>query len=155
MKMSPLHPNFAPPPLPPEPPEPSPTSTRPRRPSSPAAASVHSQRTIRSTAASNRQIEELEAKVRLLERKRVEDREVKKSLDQAQQERDQYKGIIEKLQTKYRPQQQEIADLRRALGESESKYAEIEAVQAEHDSVVEMATLDREMAEETAEGSES
>ena len=77
---------------------------------------------------------------------------MKKSLDQAQQERDQYKGIIEKIQNKYRPQQQEIADLKQALSESDKKYAEIEASHAEHDSVMEMATLDREMAEETAEG---
>ncbi|TKA52644.1 hypothetical protein B0A55_13061, partial [Friedmanniomyces simplex] len=100
----PVKPNFAPPPIPPDPPP----QTRSRRPSSPTGASIHSQRTIRSTTASNRQIEELEAKVRLLERKRMEDRDVKKSLEQAQQERDQYKGIIEKLQNKYRPQQQEI-----------------------------------------------
>lgn len=144
--------NFAPPPPPPEPPQPSPTMTRPRRPSSPAAASIHSQRTIRSTAASTRQIEELEAKVRLLERKRLEDREVKKSLDQVVQERDQYKGIIEKLQTKYRPQQQENTELKQKLSEAEKKFGHVESLQAEHDSAMEMATLDREMAEEKAEG---
>ena len=144
--------NFAPPPPPPEPPQPSPTTTRPRRPSSPAAASIHSQRTIRSTAASTRQIEELEAKVRLLERKRLEDREVKKALDKAAQERDQYKGIIEKLQTKYRPQQLENTELKQKLSEAEKKSADIESVQAEHESAMEMATLDREMAEEKAEG---
>jgi dynactin 1 len=90
--------------------------------------------------------------VRLLERKRLEDREVKKSLDQAVQERDQYKGIIEKIQTKYRPQQQENAELKQKLSEVEKKYAEIESIQAEHDSAMEMVTLDREMAEEKAEG---
>lgn len=156
--------SFAPPPAPPappaapappaphDPPLPSPTSSRPRRPSSPAAASINSQRNIRSTAASNRQIEELQMKVRILERKRLEDRDVKKSLGQAQQERDQYKGIIEKLQNKYRPQQQEIADLKKALEGSEKRSAGVEAMQAEYDSIMEMATLDREMAEETAEG---
>ena len=147
-----IRPNFAPPPLPPEPPQPSPTTSRSRRPSSPAAASIHSQRTIRSTAASNRQIEELEAKVRLLERKRLEDREVRKNLDQAVQERDQYKGIIEKLQTKYRPQHQENTELKQKLSEAEKRFAEVDSIQAEHDSAMEMATLDREMAEEKAEG---
>ncbi|KAK5116067.1 hypothetical protein LTR85_009349 [Meristemomyces frigidus] len=141
-------PNFAPPPIPPD----SPRPTRSRRPSSPTAASINSTRTMRSTTASNRQIEELEAKVRLLERKRQDDREVKRSLEQAQQERDQYKSIIEKLQNKYRPQQQEIADLKQALSESEKRFADVEAIQAEHDSVMELATLDREMAEEKAEG---
>ena len=147
-----IKPNFAPPPAPPDPPQSSPTLSRPRRPSSPAAASVHSQKTIRSTGATNRQIEELEAKVRLLERKRLEDRDIKKNLDQSRQERDQYKGIIEKLQNKYRPQQQELADLKQALSESEKRFAEVETLQGEHDSTMEIMTLDREMAEETAEG---
>ncbi|TKA83436.1 hypothetical protein B0A55_00324 [Friedmanniomyces simplex] len=144
----PVKPNFAPPPIPPDPPP----QTRSRRPSSPTAASIHSQRTIRSTTASNRQIEELEAKVRLLERKRMEDRDVKKSLEQAQQERDQYKGIIEKLQNKYRPQQQEIVELKQALSEAEKKATDTETVQDEHESLVELLTLDREMAQERAEG---
>ncbi|KAK5174976.1 uncharacterized protein LTR77_000112 [Saxophila tyrrhenica] len=142
--------NFAPPPIPPDP-EPSPTSTRPRRPSSPTGASIHSQKTIRSTAASKREIEELEAKVRLLERKRLEDRDVKKNLEKAQQERDQYKGIIEKLQTKYKPQQQEIADLKQALSELEKKGSDVDAIREEYDTALDMAAVDREMAEEAAE----
>ncbi|KAK3675058.1 hypothetical protein LTR78_004992 [Recurvomyces mirabilis] len=145
----PAKPSFAPPPIPPDPPQ---QTTRSRRPSSPTAASIHSQRTMRSTAASHRQIEELEAKVRLLERKRMEDRELKKHMEQAQQERDQYKGIIEKLQNKYRPQQQELGELKQALSEAEKRFTDVEAIQAEHDSIMELATLDREMAEEKAEG---
>ncbi|KAK5112101.1 hypothetical protein LTR62_004443 [Meristemomyces frigidus] len=144
-----IKPSFAPPPIPPDPPA---QTTRSRRPSSPTAASIHSQRTMRSTAASNRQIEELEAKVRMLERKRLEDREVKKSLDQMQQERDHYKGIIEKLQNKYRPQQQELIELKQALSAAEKRFSDVEAIQAEHDSIMELTTLDREMAEEKAEG---
>ncbi|KAK0366322.1 hypothetical protein LTR91_007501 [Friedmanniomyces endolithicus] len=144
----PAKPSFAPPPIPPDPPP----QTRARRPSSPTAASIHSQRTIRSTTASTRQIEELEAKVRLLERKRIEDRDVKKTLEQARQERDQYKGIIEKLQNKYRPQQQEIVELKQALSEAEKKSTDTETIQDEHDSLVELLTLDREMAQERAEG---
>ncbi|RMX97468.1 hypothetical protein D0868_10628, partial [Hortaea werneckii] len=97
-------------------------------------------------------IEELEAKVRLLERKRQEDRDVQKQLEQAHQERDQYKGIIEKLQTKVRPLQQENGELKQSLNETEARFADIEAIQAEHDSVMELATLDREVAEERAEG---
>ncbi|KAI7340764.1 hypothetical protein KC315_g525 [Hortaea werneckii] len=145
----PTKPNFAPPPIPSEPPQ---QTSRSRRPSSPTAASTHSGRTIRSTAASNRQIEELEAKVRLLERKRQEDRDAQKQLEQAHQERDQYKGIIEKLQTKVRPLQQENGELKQSLNETEARFADIEAIQAEHDSVMELATLDREVAEERAEG---
>ena len=147
----PIKPSFAPPPIPPDPAP----QTRTRRPSSPTAASIHSQRTIRSTTASNREIEELQAKVRLLERKRMEDREVKRTLEQAQLERDSYKNIIEKLQAKYRPQQQEIAELKAALSEAEKRFTDTETLQAEHDSVMELATLDREMAEEKAEGMEA
>nr|POE65871.1 dynactin [Quercus suber] len=146
-----VRPSFAPPPVPPIPPEPLQSSTRSRRPSSPTAASIHSQRTIRSGAASNRQIEELEAKVRLLERKRHEDRDIRTSMEQAQQERDQCKSIIEKLQNKYRPQQQEIVNLKQALSDSESRFGELEKLQAEHETVYELATLDREMAEARAE----
>lgn len=90
--------------------------------------------------------------MRLLERKRLEDRDVKRALEQAQQERDKYQGIIEKLQKKYQPQQQEIADLKQALSDAESRFQSVEEMQAEHDSIMEMATLDKEMAEETAEG---
>ncbi|KAK6438376.1 hypothetical protein LTR95_005427 [Oleoguttula sp. CCFEE 5521] len=149
--------NFAPskaprvPPIPPIPPDPAPRPGMGRRTSSPPA-SIHSQRTTRSNAQSTRQIEELEAKLRLLERRRMEDRDLKRDLEKAQQERDKYQGIIEKLQKKYQPQQQEIAELKKSLGEAESKFQSVEDLQAEHDSIMEMATLDKEMAEEMAEG---
>jgi len=81
----------------------------------------------------------------------MEDREKLKVLEKIQAERDKFEGIIQKLQAKYQPQQQEITDLRKQLKEAAAKFEEVENLQAEHDDVVEMATLDREMAEETAE----
>ncbi|KAI9697345.1 MAG: hypothetical protein M1820_007851 [Bogoriella megaspora] len=129
-------------------------TTRPstgRRASSPQS-SVRSGRTV---TASSRQVEELEAKLKVMERKRLEDREKLKALDRIQQERDRFEGIIQKLQTKYQPQQQEMADLKKQLKESTEKLDRLEGIQAEHDSLMEMATLDREMAEETAEGYKS
>lgn len=146
----PVKANFAPPLPPPIPDDDAPKPSSSRRLSSPPA-SLHSQRTIRSSAQSARQIEELEAKVRQLERKRQEDRELKKSLDKAEEDRNRYQGIIEKLQKKYQPQQQELADLKKQLTEAESKGQSVEELQAEHDSVMEMALLDKEMAEEMAE----
>ena len=146
-----VKPNFAPPPPPPIPLDNAPKTTSSRRTSSPPA-SLHSQRTVRSSAQSARQIEELEAKIRQLERKRQEDRELKKSLDKVQEDRDRYQGIIEKLQKKYQPQQQEIAELKKQLTEAESKGQSTEELQAEHESIMEMALLDKEMAEEMAEG---
>ncbi|KAF2236577.1 hypothetical protein EV356DRAFT_463346 [Viridothelium virens] len=119
-----------------------------RRPSSPQSSARQS----RPVTASNREVEDLKAKLKVMERKRLEDREKLKSLDRIQQERDRFESIIQKLQTKYQPQQQEIADLKKQLRESSEKTEGLEKTQAEHDSIMEMATLDREMAEETAEG---
>ena len=113
---------------------------------SPAA----SRGTAASTAAS-REIEDLKTKLRLMDKKRMEDRDKLKAMDKIQTDRDKFEGIIQKLQTKYQPQQQEITELRKQLKEAEAKFEQIEDIQAEHDVTLEMATLDREMAEETAE----
>ncbi|KAH0562008.1 hypothetical protein GP486_003290 [Trichoglossum hirsutum] len=101
--------------------------------------------------AANREVEDLKTKLRVMEKKRMEDRDKLKALERIQGERDKYEGIIQKLQTKYQPQQQEIADLRKQIKEAEAKIEEFETQQTEHEITVEMATLDREMAEENAE----
>ena len=121
--------------------------TKPAVISSPAAST----RPTANAAAANREIEDLKAKLRVLERKRMEDRDKLKQLDKIQGERDKYETIIQKLQVKYQPQQQENNDLRRLLKEAETRLESIEVIQAEHESAMELATLDREMAEETAE----
>ncbi|CAN8103465.1 unnamed protein product [Discula destructiva] len=107
--------------------------------------------TTQALQASNRKIEDLEAKLRVLERKRTEDRDKIKLLDKVQTERDKFESIIQKLQQKYSPLQQEVTDLRKANREAEERFNSIEGVQAEYESAMELATLDREMAEETAE----
>jgi dynactin 1 len=86
-----------------------------------------------------------------MEKKRMEDREKLKGLEKIQGERDKFEGIIQKLQSKYQPQQQELTDLRKQVKEFATRFEAVENMQAEHDIVLEMATLDREMAEETAE----
>lgn len=108
-------------------------------------------RTAASNTASSREIEDLKAKLRVLERKRLEDRDKIKQLDKFQADCEKYQGIIQKIQAKYQPQQQENNELRRQLKEAESRMESIETLQSEHDSAMELATLDREMAEETAE----
>ncbi|KAH0494377.1 hypothetical protein TgHK011_000997 [Trichoderma gracile] len=113
-------------------------------------AAGSSRSSIGSTAAS-REIEDLKAKLKVLERKRAEDRDKLKQLETIQGERDKFEGIIQKLQQKYQPIQQENTDLRKALKEAETRFDSIEALQAEHDTALELATLDREMAEETSE----
>ncbi|CZR52612.1 probable DYNACTIN (150 KDA DYNEIN-ASSOCIATED POLYPEPTIDE) ro-3 [Phialocephala subalpina] len=130
------------------------TSAADRANASPSSSRSHgspsAQRGAASTAAS-REIEDLKTKLRLMDKKRMEDRDKLKALDKVQTERDKFEGIIQKLQTKYQPQQQEITDLRKQLKEVQTRFESVENMQAEHDIVVEMATLDREMAEETAE----
>ena len=97
-----------------------------------------------------KQIEELEARLRVLERKRLEDRDKLKVLERLRGERDRFEGIIKKLQAKLQPQQQELTALKKQLQEKHTNSNEIDTLQAEHDSALEIATLDREMAEETA-----
>ncbi|RCI16165.1 hypothetical protein L249_2355 [Ophiocordyceps polyrhachis-furcata BCC 54312] len=98
-----------------------------------------------------RELEDLRAKVKVLERKRLEDRDRLKQLDKVQGERDKYENAVQKLQQKYQPQQQENAELKKQLKEAEARLESIETMQADHDSALELAALDREMAEETAE----
>lgn len=102
------------------------------------------------SATNRKELEEMETKLRLMEKRREEDREKLKEMDKAKAEKDRFEGIIQKLQTKYQPLQQEMADLRRQLKEAEAKVQILEAQQAENDSINEMATLDKEMAEELA-----
>lgn len=114
------------------------------------SAITSSSRPAGSTAAS-REIEDLKAKLKVLERKRIEDRDKLKQLDTVQGERDKFENIIQKLQHKYQPQQQENNELKKQLKEAEAKFESIESMQAEHETALELATLDREVAEETAE----
>ncbi|KAL8346277.1 hypothetical protein RB598_000265 [Gaeumannomyces tritici] len=116
----------------------------------PAAGRVRAP-TAAGAAAANREIEDLKTKLKVLERQRQEDRDKIKELDLVQGERDKFQAIIAKIQAKLQPQQQENAELRKQLKEYEMRVESVETLQAEHDQVLELATLDREMAEETAE----
>jgi len=120
-------------------------------PPAPAPVSQRPAASTASAAAANREIDQLKTKLRVIEKKRLEDREKIKGLDKIQGERDRFEAIIQKLQTKYHPQQQENSDLKRLLKEAEVRLESLESLQAEHESVLELATLDREMAEEKAE----
>lgn len=122
-----------------------PTSTRSRSPP------TTNQRGAPTTSASSREVEDLKTKLRIMEKKRIEDREKLKNLERLQAERDKFEGIIQKLQSRYQPQQQEISDLKKQLKEEAARFKGLEAQQAESEAVVEEATVDREMAEETAE----
>ncbi|KAJ2983050.1 hypothetical protein NQ176_g981 [Zarea fungicola] len=99
----------------------------------------------------NKEVEDLKAKLKVLERKRLEDRDKLKQLEKIQDERDKFSDVIQKLQAKYQPQQQELIELRKELKEAEVRFESVEALQADHDTALELATLDREMAEENYE----
>ncbi|KAK1826324.1 dynactin subunit 1 [Podospora conica] len=102
-------------------------------------------------AATHKEIEDLKAKLRVLEKKRIDDREKLNSLEKIKGERDKFERIIQTLQIKYQPQQQEIIDLRKQGKDLEEANYKMEEERAELESALELATLDREMAEETAE----
>ncbi|KAM7217171.1 putative Dynactin, 150 kDa isoform [Rhypophila decipiens] len=104
-----------------------------------------------SASAMNKEIEDLKAKLRVLEKKRMEDREKLNSLEKIKGERDKFERIIQTLQIKYQPQTQENADLRKQLKEAEQRLYAVEELQAEHETSMELALLDKEMAEEMAE----
>ncbi|KAK3988169.1 dynein associated protein-domain-containing protein [Cladorrhinum sp. PSN332] len=118
---------------------------------SPIGTASVSSRNAPSTAAAQKEIEDLKAKLRVLEKKRMEDREKLNNLEKIKGERDKFERIIQTLQIKYQPQQQEIVDLRKQLKEAEHRFYAVEQMQEDHETAMELATLDREMAEETAE----
>ncbi|TGJ81742.1 hypothetical protein E0Z10_g7034 [Xylaria hypoxylon] len=106
------------------------------------------------TGASNaisRENEDLKTKLKILERKRGEDRDRLKEMERIQEQRDRFETINKKIEGKFQTTMQENVALRKQLKEAEEMLGEIEELQAEHDSIMELATLDREMAEETAE----
>ncbi|OAX81109.1 hypothetical protein ACJ72_04554 [Emergomyces africanus] len=119
--------------------------------SAPRALLAAPQRSVSGTNPVLKEVEDLKTKIRVMEKKRVEDREKLKSLETLRSERDKFEAIIQKLQTKYQPQQQEITQLRKQLKDAMARVEEAERLQAEHESIVEMAALDREMAEEMCE----
>ncbi|KAI0472281.1 dynactin [Xylaria cf. heliscus] len=116
----------------------------------PATASSSTTRTGASNAVS-RENEDLKTKLKILERKRTEDRDRLKEMERIQEQRDKFESINKKIEGKFQTTVQENVGLRKQLKEAEERLNQVEELQAEHDSVMELATLDREMAEETAE----
>ena len=123
--------------------------------SAPSVAARSTTTTAGATAASTKAAQENEAKIRLLEKKVGELRQKVSDLQPVADKAERYDGIIQKLQSKAQSQFAEINELKKQLKESESGFAQIESIQAEHDTNMEMAALDREMAEEKAEAAKA
>ena len=126
-------------------------ASRARNESTSTLRSPISQRPSMQSMIFNKELEDLKAKTRVLEKKRAEDKERLKTVEKLQADKDRFESIIQKLQSKYQPQQQEIVELKKQLKEEMDKISEFEEKLAENDTLMEVATLDREMAEETAE----
>lgn len=103
------------------------------------------------TTAEGRRIEQLEAEVRLLAERREEDRQKQPDVEKLVADRNKFERIIQSLQAKYGPQSQELANVRAKLKEIESRSDDMEMLKAEHEEQMDMATVDRETAEEIAE----
>jgi dynactin 1 len=99
--------------------------------------------------------EKLEAKIQLLEKQRGEDREKLLRLDQLHKEKERYEGLVQKLQTKCQTFHSENAELKSQIKSIEAEIERLSKVEQEHDTILELATIDREMAEEKAEAAEN
>ncbi|KAF2197922.1 hypothetical protein GQ43DRAFT_466029 [Delitschia confertaspora ATCC 74209] len=99
-------------------------------------------------------VETLETKLRLVEKQRVEERDQLKELDQLQKEKTRFEGLIQKLQAKCQSFHTENSGLKEQIKEIQSEVDRLGREVAENDSILELATLDREMAEERAEAAE-
>ncbi|OAA35682.1 DYNACTIN ro-3 [Metarhizium rileyi] len=123
-------------------------------PSKRATANVTTQRSAPNSVL-NRENEDLKAKLKVLERKRLEDRDKLNQLDRIQSERDKFEGVIQKLQQKYQPQQQENAELRKQIKEAETRFVSIEKEQADLEAELELSVVNRQIAELDLEDSQS
>jgi dynactin 1 len=100
-------------------------------------------------------IKTLETKVRTLQKQRQEDQAQLQNLQDLEGKASRYEGIIQTLQKKLKLNQQEIQDLKAKYDDAESRASDLPNKFAEHESVLELATLDKEMAEERADMFES
>jgi dynactin 1 len=101
--------------------------------------------------AQSREVEELTAKLRILEQKRIEDRRKIREYEASRDAESTLEKYKEKLQAKMTAMVDEIRSLKALLRESETQLSALQASAGENAEVLEMATLDREMAEERVE----
>ncbi|KAF2115606.1 dynein associated protein-domain-containing protein [Lophiotrema nucula] len=95
-----------------------------------------------------------DTRVRVLEKQLAESLEKAKNLDQVSTERDKLQGIVQKLTSKTQELRQENNELKTQGKEVGLELERLSRVEAEAESIYELATLDREMAEERADQAE-
>lgn len=129
-------------------PEPAPSETARSR----TTSISRTNNTAETRAADKKELEQLKAKLRTLEKKATDDREKLQKFDALQTDKDRYETIIQTLQKKLKTNQQTISELRTLKEEAEQKASQAPPpASGELESELELANLDREMAEERAE----
>ncbi|PWN51530.1 hypothetical protein IE53DRAFT_378882 [Violaceomyces palustris] len=124
---------------------------------SPKAEKDHmslNQRTIGHSAevgALTREIDELRAKLRIMEKKREEDREKIRDVDRLKAEAESFLAVKPKLTAKTQELQSELRDLLKLEKDWQIQREDFERQIVDLNEQIEMATLDKEMAEEKAE----
>ncbi|KAF9970328.1 hypothetical protein BGZ73_006963 [Actinomortierella ambigua] len=98
-----------------------------------------------------KEYEELRIKLRILEAKRTEDRERLKEAEKIKEESEQFQSMRPKLQAKLAEMQQELREAKRALKDAVSDKDAFESKYNDTLDSLEVALLDKEMAEEKAE----
>ncbi|KAK8858530.1 hypothetical protein IAR55_002757 [Kwoniella newhampshirensis] len=120
------------------------------RPSSPEMEN----HTTASVFTQKRELEELRIKVRILENRRHEDQERMKSLESRANEADTLRAARVKLQAKFQEIQTALVAAQRSSRDLQSENSHLETRASETVDQLEMAALDREVAEEKAEAAE-
>ena len=129
----------------------SPPAFRTRLPSDTPDSAPRPKREAMDLRAQAREVEELTAKLRILEQKRIEDRRKIREYEASKIGESTLEKHKEKLQAKMTSMAEEIRQLKTVLSDTEAQLSAIQASAAENAEVLEMATLDREMAEERVE----
>lgn len=97
------------------------------------------------------QLDNLRKKLHVMDKKRKEDHEKIVRLQSENKDSQRLETIVRRLQAKLTPMHDEVVGLRTRLQESETERAKLLQSSASQDEVLEMAALDREMAEEKVE----
>ena len=119
----------------------SPTSTR-------GTSSPMTQRSGGASTVTSRELEDLKAKLRVMEKKRMEDRDKLKAMEQMKSDRDKFESAFQKLKDRCLSQQDELKKLRQDLSDAEARFDAVETMQGENETLLEMAILDKDLAEE-------
>jgi dynactin 1 len=100
-------------------------------------------------------VEALQTTIRHFEKQHSEDQDRLKDVVQIKDERDRYHGIIQKLQEKCQTFHQNATDMKTTTQALQSDNDRLTKDQQEHETDLELALLDKEMAEERAEIAEA